>query len=625
MDAADHFARLTRLLELESEEEARQIAMSARLTPHQAEAGGTCLPGLVVRDGVPGMGGRFLVVLARKDGRPLPWTRLGPGSPVVLTGRGEASRGVVSEREPSIIRVALNEPPEEDEDTFRLDLAPDEAARVRQRRALQNARAAGGRLGDLREVLLGNAAPSFAAMPPDDPLDVGLNAAQREAVCLALAARDVAVIHGPPGTGKTTAVVELVRRAVRAGERVLVCAPSNLGVDNVLERLVAHGENAVRLGHPARVLPTLRERTLDLLSERDTQARHARKLFKEAFALFRQAGKWTRGKPEPGSRQSMRREARAMIADARRMEDAATEAVLDGASVLCSTLTGLDDELLGDRRFGLVVIDEACQSTEPASWIALARAGRVVLAGDHCQLPPTVLSPQAARQGFGVSLQERVAGLFADAVTRRLDVQYRMHERIMAFPSSELYDGALLAHPSVAGHLLAGLPGVGDAALTSAPLTFIDTAGAGYDEEKEEGGESRLNTREAALAAAKVRALIAAGVAGAQIAVIAPYAAQVRLLRRLLADVEGVEIDSVDGFQGREKEAVVITMVRSNAEGELGFLSETRRTNVALTRARRCLIIIGDSATLACEPFHARLIEYCEGVGAYRTVWEECE
>jgi predicted DNA helicase len=370
------------------------------------------------------------------------------------------------------------------------------------------------------------------------------------------------------------------------------------------------------------VLPALRERTLDLLSERDHQARHARKLFKEAFALFRQAGRWTRGKPEPGSRQTLRREARAMIADARRMEAAATEAVLDSASVLCSTLTGLDDELLGDRRFALVVIDEACQSTEPAAWIALARAGRVVLAGDHRQLPPTVLSTQAARQGFGVSMQERVVGMLGAAVTRRLDVQYRMHERIMAFPSAEMYEGSLVAHPSVAGHLLAGLPGVGDVGIEG-PLAFIDTAGAGFDEEKDPGGESRLNRREGELAAAKVRGLIAGGVAGGQIAVIAPYAAQVRLLRRLLADVDGVEIDSVDGFQGREKEAVVISMVRSNPEGELGFLTEIRRTNVALTRARRCLVVIGDSATLARDPFHARLIEYCERVGAYRTVWEE--
>jgi superfamily I DNA and/or RNA helicase len=620
----EHFLRLHQLLELESEAEARQVAeWATRLSPADAEAGGTALVGLAVRDGSPGLGGRYIVALAKKSGQPLPWTRLGPGSPVVLTGNGEGQRGVVSERDPALVRVALDEPPEDDSALFRLDLAPDEAARNRQRQALDRAISATARLAELRDVLLGKDAPMFGQAPTWTPLDAGLNQSQREAVSLALSARDVAIIHGPPGTGKTTTVVELVRQAVHLGQRVLVCAPSNLGVDNVLEKLLAHRERAVRLGHPARVLPALRENTLDLLAERHPDARQARKLSKEAFALFRQAGKWTRGKPEPGAKQAMRREARGMLADARRMEASATDGVMNSATVLLSTLTGLDDELLGTRRFGLVVIDEACQSTEPACWIAIARAERLVLAGDHQQLPPTVLSQQAARCGFGVSLLERLVHTHGPAITRRLDVQYRMHERIMSFSSAEFYDGSLVADASVAGHLLRELPGVAEVALTSQPATFIDTAGAGYDEEKEEGGESRLNPREADLAARKVRELLGSGLLGDQIAMIAPYAAQVRLLRRLLADVAGLEVDSVDGFQGREKEAVVLSLVRSNVEGEVGFLSDVRRTNVALTRARRGLIVIGDSATLSNEPFYGRLFQYFEDIGAYRTVWEE--
>jgi predicted DNA helicase len=442
-------------------------------------------------------------------------------------------------------------------------------------------------------------------------------------VCFALSAPDVAVLHGPPGTGKTTTVVELVRRAVRLGQRVLVTAPSNLAVDNVLERLLAHGENAVRLGHPARVLPGLREHTLDLLVESHPDARQARKLVKEAFALFRQAGKWTRAKPEPGARQQMRQEARGMLADARKLESLAVERILDGSPILCATTTGLDGELIGGRRFDLLVIDEACQSTEPGCWIPLVRAERVVLAGDHCQLPPTVLSVDAARQGFGVSLLERLVGLYGERITRRLDVQYRMHEKIMDFSSGEFYEGTLKADESVKAHLLCELPGVATTPLTEAPVTFIDTAGAGYEEELEPDGESRLNPQEADLAARKVRALLEAGVKPEDIAVIAPYAAQVRRLRSLLAGVEGLEIDSVDGFQGREKEAVVLSLVRSNTEGEVGFLADVRRTNVALTRARRGLVVIGDSATLSVLPFYRRMCEYFEGIGAYHTVWEE--
>jgi superfamily I DNA and/or RNA helicase len=627
-----HFDRFLSLLELESQAEARQVVERVRrLPPAEAETTGHSLIDLVPRDSYAGLGGRFLLALGKRNPEQrLPWTRLGAGTPVVVSvqgqRRGEGCRGVVVERETTLIRVAFNDPIDEEAPGtfFRLDIAPDEAARLRQRQALERARSSQrGRLAELRAVLLGERSPEFGLPGEDVPLDAGLNESQRQAVCFALAARDVAVLHGPPGTGKTTTVVELIRRAVRLGQRVLVCAPSNLGVDNVLERLLAWGENAVRIGHPARVLPALREHTLDLLVESHPDARQARKLTKQAFALFRQAGRWTRAKPEPGAKQQMRQEARGLLADARKLESLAVERILDRAPILCATTTGLDADLLGDRRFDLLVIDEACQTTEPGCWIPLCRADRVVLAGDHCQLPPTVLSNEASRQGFGVSLLERLVQQHGHDITRRLDVQYRMHERIMDFSSREFYETTLIADDTVRAHRLCELPGVQTTPLTEAPVTFIDTAGASYDEEQEPDGESRLNPQEALLAAKKVRALLEAGVRPEDIAVIAPYSAQVRRLRALLADVEGLEIDSVDGFQGREKEAVVLSLVRSNPEGEIGFLGEVRRTNVSLTRARRGLIVIGDSATLARLPFYQRLCEYFESIGAYHTVWEE--
>jgi superfamily I DNA and/or RNA helicase len=626
----DHFPHLADLLDLESQAEARQLVERvARLPPSQAEATGHSLGDLVVRDSYAGLGGRFLLALARRSGD-LPWTRLGTGTPIVLSVQGQRTddgwRGVVSERDRGVIRVAFNDPPDEEAPgtLYRLDVAPDEAARIRQRQALDRAAAAKrSRLAELRAILLGQVEPAFDAVREEEPLDAALNDSQRAAVDFALSASDVAVLHGPPGTGKTTTVVELVRRAVRHGQRVLVCAPSNLGVDNVLEKLLRFGENAVRLGHPARVLPELREHTLDLLVERHPDARSARKRVKEAFALFRQAGKWTRARPEPGARQQMRQEARALLADARTLEAGAVASILFSTPIVCATLTGLDAELLGERRFDLVVIDEACQSTEPGCWIPLGWGDRLVLAGDHCQLPPTVLSSEAQRGGFGVSLQERLVARFGDRVTRRLGVQYRMHEQIMSFSSREFYDDALVAHDSVASHLLCQLPGVSATPLTTQPVTFVDTAGAGYEEEQEPDGDSRLNPQEADLAARKVRGLLDAGLSPRDIAVIAPYAAQVRLLQRLLAGVDGLEIDSVDGFQGREKEAVVLSLVRSNREGEVGFLADVRRTNVALTRARRCLIVTADSATLSALPFYQRLFEYFEAIGAYHTVWEE--
>jgi hypothetical protein len=630
----DHFGQLARLVQLESEEEARQaLEQSRRLSALEAEATGDCLANLVIAEESSGLGGRCVLRLTKRDrSRSLPFHRLEPGSPVLLTpedggGSDPGWRGVMCERNETSLSVAFNDPPDTDErfTAYRLALSSDEVTRQRQLAALEQARAArSDRTAQLRDVALGAKAPAFGPATEMEFLDTTLDNSQRAAVALALAARDVAVIHGPPGTGKTTAVVELIRQAVRRGERVLACAPSNLAVDNLLERLQAAGERVVRLGHPARVLPVLREHTLDLLVEAHDDTRLARQLAKKAFALFRQSGKWTRAKPEPGARQDMRREAKNMLADARRLEAQAVEHILDRATVLCATLTGLNGEVLGRRTFDLAVIDEAAQATEPACWPALLRCGRLVLAGDHCQLPPTILSREAEEQGLGISLLERLVEWYGITITQRLDVQYRMHTAIMAFPSTEFYEGTLQAHPSVAGHLLADLASVEINPLTAAPLEFLDTAGADYDEEVEPGGASRRNPGEAELVCRKVRALLAAGVPAEGIAVIATYAAQVRLLRERLT-VPGLEIDSVDGFQGREKEAVVLSLVRSNPEGEVGFLADVRRMNVAMTRARRKLLMIGNSATLSVHPFYQSLLSHCEANGAYRSVWEEPE
>jgi predicted DNA helicase len=318
----------------------------------------------------------------------------------------------------------------------------------------------------------------------------------------------------------------------------------------------------------------------------------------------------------------MRQEAKLLLADARRLEDQAVDRILQGATVLCATLTGLDGEVLRKRGFDLCVIDEASQSTEPVCWLPLERSSRLVLAGDHCQLPPTVISQEAVRQGFGVSMMERLALKLGPTATRRLGVQYRMHEAIMTFSSRQFYDGQLEAHDSVRAHLLAELPGVSAAGLTQTPVQFIDTAGAGYDEQGEADGASRSNPEEADLICRKVNDLLQAGVPAEVIAVIAPYGAQVRLLREKLP-MPGLEIGSVDGFQGREKEAVLLSLVRSNPEGDVGFLADVRRMNVAMTRARRMLLVVGDSATLSCHPFYQSLLEYFESIGAYRSVWEE--
>jgi ATP-dependent RNA/DNA helicase IGHMBP2 len=627
---SDHFAHLSALLELEAEAEeeaARKAAQSETATRD-----GAALTGLSLRESEFGLGGRLLLTFTRTDRNSIfPPNRLQPGSPVVLSQTGThrrrpTYRGVVYDRDRASIGVAF-EPPDDDlsdDATYRLDLSSDEVSRLRQQEALRRTAAAtGDRLAELRTVLLGEREPKHAPLPE---LEIsGLNPSQIEAVRFALAAEDVAVIHGPPGTGKTTTVVELICQAVRRGQRVIATAASNHAVDHLLAKLLAAGELPVRIGHPARVDPTLRDRTLDILVQKHVDARQARKLAKEAYKLFREADKWTKEKPQPGEKMAMRREARSLLSDARKFEALAAERILGETRIVCGTLTGLTSDVLGSGQFDLTVIDEAGQSTEPASWLPVIRSNKLVLAGDHQQLPATVISSEAAEQGLAISLMERIVNRFGSAISRLLTVQYRMHADIMGFSNSEFYGGALVADETVSGHRLCDLPEVAQEPPTLQAVRFIDTAGAGYDEELEVDSGSRHNPGEAELVIKSVRRLLAAGVPATSIGVITPYRAQVRKLRERLADLPAVEIDSVDGFQGQENEAIIISLVRSNPAGQIGFLADTRRTNVALTRARRAVLIIGDSATLSNHPFYLRMVAHLEAIGAYSSVWEETD
>ncbi|MEZ4646093.1 MAG: AAA domain-containing protein [Chloroflexota bacterium] len=622
----DHFEQLRRWLTLEAEAERQQQSGTAE-SEHS-------LTRLVLRSEDVGLGGRILVRLApRNEQASLPWTKLTVGSPVILREEGAADaassswRGVVSRITSHIIELALNRSPEPEGDapTFRVDPASDEIARQRMLRALARVEAASGsRLAELRQVLLGEREAEFApdyALPPLHPLCTALNSSQQEAVRHALAAEDVAVIHGPPGTGKTMTVAALIATAVTQNQHILACAPSNLAVDNLAERLAAAHISIVRLGHPVRILPELQAYTLDALVARHDDYQQAQKLRREAFTLRNQAGKQRRARPMPGEKRALRQEADEMLDEARLLESVAVERVLDQASVILSTLTGIDSAILGQRQFDLCVIDEAGQSVEPATWIPLPRARRLVLAGDHQQLPPTIVSAQAETEGFGVSLLQQVMVRDGAKVARRLDVQYRMHAQIMDFSAAEFYEGTLQADATVQAHLLCDLPGVAQNGLTETAVTFIDTAGASFDELQMDDSASRSNPQEAGLVIAKVQQFLDAGVRPDDVAVITPYAAQVQYLRERLP--QAVEVGSVDGFQGREKEAIIISLVRSNPQGNVGFLAETRRMNVALTRARRKLIVIGDSATITAHPFYARMIDYFDTIGAYHSVWEE--
>ncbi len=618
-DSAAFFKDMKALLDLETAaEKERFLEIIERQRPHERELNGTCLTGLAVDDEYPGLGGRFIVVLRKASRAALPWTKLDAGDPVILSGKPEGEvwtgRAVVVERKSHGIHIAFEEPTPDLEEAgpLQLDLSFDESTRRKERQALEAVmQAKGNRLAELRDIFLGIKTPSEEDWDGELSLQTELNATQITAVKKALAAQDVAIVHGPPGTGKTTTLVEIIRHSIQSEGKILVTASSNLGVDNLLEKLIQKGIKAVRLGHPARVMESLRSYSLDYKAEHHDAARLARKMMKEAQVLFQQARRYTRAAPPKGSKQALWTEAKALMAEARRLENRAVERVLDEADVICATTTGLDPFVLGSRRFSLVVRDEAGQCTAPKAGIPWQRAEKLVCGGDHCQLPPTVLSHEAAKQGLSVSLMERLVHQHGALITTRLDLQYRMNAAIMKFSSQEFYEGALVAADAVKDHRLPG----------EEPLLWIDTAGAGFEEEAEEESGSRYNPKEAAVILFRIEQLMAQGITAAQLAVITPYAAQARYLRAQLAE-SGIEVDTIDGFQGREKDAVLISLVRSNEDQEVGFLKETRRLNVALTRARKHMTVVGDSATLSIHPFLQRLLQYFETEGRYHSIWE---
>lgn len=617
-----------RWLEMEGEAERERLTQRRKAqSSDTAERTGETLLDLVIRNHTTGLGGRYLITLAkRRSPDRLPWHRFKVGSPVLLSDNSdvdsESLQGVISARSVDSIEVAVDDWP--NGDRLRLDLSPDEVTRKRQASALHAARKASGRHAQLRDILLGDREPTYYRNPKfREVISPALNPSQQDAVRHALAANDLAIIHGPPGTGKTTTVVEVIRLLVARGHRVLACAPSNTAVDNLLERMLAIGESAVRLGHPARVSEDLRQHSLDALAGRHEAMMIVHQMMREAEQIERRADRYTRSRPPHGHRGQQRQEARELKREARILEKQVILDVLKDARVICAT-TAVDDSLLGDLQFDVLVIDEACQSVEPGCWVPLARANRIILAGDHLQLPPTILSDAAKQEGFAVSMMERLVNHYGDAVTRQLTVQYRMHESIMGFSSSHFYGNSLIADASVRAHVLSDLPSIQSKLASDAPVTFIDTAGTGWQEELEPEGLSKRNVEEGRLVLRQVNTLIEAGLSPDDIAVIAPYAAQVRWLREHSV-FSRLEIDTVDGFQGREKEAVVISLVRSNTIGEIGFLSDARRMNVALTRAKRKLIIVGDSATLGTDKFFQSLLTWIEESGVYRTAWEFME
>ncbi|XP_031386885.1 DNA-binding protein SMUBP-2 [Punica granatum] len=446
---------------------------------------------------------------------------------------------------------------------------------------------------------------------------------QKKAIALGLnKKRPLLIVQGPPGTGKTGLLRELIAHAVHQGEKVLVTAPTNAAVDNMVEKLSDIGLNIVRVGNPARISASVMAKSLGEIVNSKMESfqmefeRKKSDLRKDLRHCLKDDSL------AAGIRQLLKQLTKTL----KKKEKETVKEVLSGAQVVLATNTGAADPLI--RRLGtfdLVIIDEAGQAIEPACWIPILQGRRTILAGDQCQLAPVVLSRKALEGGLGVSLMERAATLHEGILATKLTTQYRMHDAIASWASREMYSGSLKSSSTVSSHLLVDSPFVKPTWITQCPLLLLDTRmpygslSAGCEEHLDPAGTgSFYNEGEADIAVQHVLSLIYSGVNPSAIAVQSPYVAQVQLLRdRLdeLPEAAGVEVATIDSFQGREADAVIISMVRSNTLGAVGFLGDSRRMNVAITRARKHVAVICDSSTICHNTFLARLLRHIRYFG----------
>lgn len=629
----DYFKNLLDLLRVEREEDRTQYRKLTETTSvaDRRAAGLTWYP-IAIRGSEISRGDYLTVDVERTTHQDIPH-QLRFGMPAVLFSnhdpKADRVEGTISHQSGNRLKITLrtDELPDWSRDgKLGVEALFDDNSYDEMEAALKQANALLDKPGNrLISILTGNASPTFHTEV--SPLFLPkLNPSQITAVEKIVSANELAIVHGPPGTGKTTTLVQAIKALYQQDhKKLLVVAPSNTAVDLLSEKLHDEGLNVLRVGNPARVSERLMALTLDHKMGEHPAMREAKKLKKQANEFRNMAHKYKRnfGKAEREQRKALFDEAHRIMKDVASTEQYVIDDLIAKAQVITATLVGSNHHTVRHLTYDTVVIDEAGQALEPACWIPILKAQKLVLAGDHCQLPPTIKSPEAARNGLATTLLEKSVALHPEAVTL-LDEQYRMHEHIMGYSSQVFYENKVKAHSSVARHSLFE---------SDTSLVFVDTAGCGFDEKLE--GTSSTNPEEAALLINHLTQLVTELNAHytrpdfPTIAVISPYKQQINILKEQLAHVpelqgygDRISVNTIDSFQGQERDIVYISMVRSNSEGDIGFLADIRRMNVAMTRARKKLIIVGDSATLASLPFYANFITYAETLNAYQSAWE---
>ena len=650
MEKIEDIQQLRALLALEKKADLeffKSVIQNKPLEQRRAE-GFTWFPLSVVRTGYT-YGDRAFVVVERGGDPEVPH-QFRSGNVVQLFskngGKHEKSEkaGVlnyVNKNQMYVILNAKDLPDWLNDGNLGVDLLFDDRTYMEMERALDKVEnAKGDRLADLRDVLLGKKksantpsvyiqklASDVAKSTLDstqlmaDPALAMLNESQNRAVVDIVNCRDVAIIHGPPGTGKTTTLVAAVKKMSETENTILVTAPSNTAADLLTERLAAQNLTVVRVGNISRVDESIVKHTLEGQLSAHPESKNIKKIKIKAAELRRIARTYKRkfGYDEMSQRDRLKKEANEMSAWANDMEKKLIEQLLDAADVIICTLVASANSVLDGRKFRTVVIDEAAQALEPAAWIPILKASRVILAGDPFQLPPTVKSQEAKKGGFDRTLLEKC--LIRLPSVNFLDVQYRMNATIMGFSNRWFYDGLLRAHPSVIDRQM---PVLHD----EKAIVFIDTAGCGFDEHVHPENKSRFNPDEFYIVREHLYAFLQLfPYEKPSIGLLSPYREQVVLMKNDLENDEilrgeNLTVQTIDGFQGQERDVMYISLVRSNTKSEIGFLTDYRRMNVAMTRARMKLVVVGDSGTIGNDKFYKAFLEYVEAEGTYRSAWE---
>ncbi|MGE0771624.1 MAG: AAA domain-containing protein [Cyclobacteriaceae bacterium] len=635
MNAIDELKNVLELIRLERQADLDQYRMKVLQTPlHRKTKEGICWYPVRIRKNYIGTGERLIIEVERVTETDQPHV-FQSGKMVSVFSNAEHKperdhmNGVINYVRDTTMVITLNVddlPEWFDNGKIGIDVMFDEMTYREMEIAMKAIiKAEDNRAAELREILLGHRKALVGSVPASGDITT-LNESQQSALANALAAEDVGIIHGPPGTGKTTTLVKAILRAIEKEGQVLVSAPSNAAVDLLTEKLSDEHVQVVRIGHPARVTDQSLSKTMDARIANHANYKELKSLRRRMEELRSMASKYKRnfGYHEKEQRRLLRQEANMLKADADTLEFYIINDILQKSQVITCTLVGASHHMLRGRKYHTVFIDEAAQALEPACWIPILRAHRVIFAGDHCQLPPTIKSREAAQRGLAQTLFEKCIERQPLSASM-LAVQYRMHEHIMRFSSHYFYHDQLIADDSVKTHALPG----------SAPVEFVDTAGCGFAEKQDPETLSRFNQDEAELVIRLAERLVEElGInywlqEGFTMGIIAPYSAQVEKLHGLadaathLHEIASlISINTVDSFQGQERDVILISFVRSNEKNEIGFLSDIRRTNVAMTRARKKLIMVGDTATLASHPFYAELVEFVQSNNFYKSAYE---